>query len=66
MVQKLSGIAGREVPGVYGMGNIARRTFDAISERMPGSRAQVSEGVSVGVGASLSGCGIEAGWAQER
>lgn len=47
VVQKLSGIAAREVPGVYGMGNIARRTFDAISERIPGSRTQVSGGVSV-------------------
>lgn len=47
VVQKLSGIAAREVPGVYAMGNIARRTFDAISERIPGSRTQVSGGVSV-------------------
>lgn len=47
VVQKLSGIAAREVPGVYAMGNAARRTFDAISERIPGSRTQVSGGVAV-------------------
>lgn len=47
VVQKLAGIAAREVPGVYAMGNAARRTFDAISERIPGSRTQVSGGVSV-------------------
>lgn len=47
VVQKLAGIATREVPGVYGMGNAARRAFDAISERIPGSSTQVSGGVSV-------------------
>ncbi|GAA3074798.1 MULTISPECIES: Asp23/Gls24 family envelope stress response protein [Actinomycetes] len=47
VVQKLSGIAAREVPGVYAMGSAARRTFDAISERIPGSKTQVSGGVSV-------------------
>ncbi|TLP96212.1 Asp23/Gls24 family envelope stress response protein [Nesterenkonia salmonea] len=47
VVQKLAGIAAREVPGVHSMGNIARRTFDAISERIPGSQTQVSGGVSV-------------------
>lgn len=47
VVQKLAGIAAREVPGVHSMGNAARRTFDAISERIPGSRTQVSGGVSV-------------------
>nr|WP_245324386.1 Asp23/Gls24 family envelope stress response protein [Nesterenkonia lacusekhoensis] len=47
VVQKLSGLAAREVPGVYAMGDAARRTFDAISERIPGSKTQVSGGVSV-------------------
>ncbi|GAA1179095.1 MULTISPECIES: Asp23/Gls24 family envelope stress response protein [Nesterenkonia] len=47
VVQKLAGIAAREIPGVYAMGNVARRTFDAISERIPGSKTQVSGGVSV-------------------
>ena len=47
VVQKLAGIATREVPGVFGMGNAARRAFDAISERIPGSSTQVSGGVSV-------------------
>lgn len=47
VVQKLAGIAAREVSGVYAMGNAARRTFDAISDRIPGSRSQVAGGVSV-------------------
>ena len=47
VVQKLAGIAAREVPGVHAMGNAARRTFDAIAERIPGSQTNVSGGVSV-------------------
>lgn len=47
VVQKLAGIAAREVPGVYSMGNAARRAFDSISERIPGSQTNVSGGVSV-------------------
>ncbi|MBM6589684.1 MULTISPECIES: Asp23/Gls24 family envelope stress response protein [unclassified Brevibacterium] len=47
VVAKLSGIAAREVPGVFGMGNAARRTFDALAERIPGSQTNVSGGVSV-------------------
>ena len=47
VVQKLAGIAAREVPGVHSMGNAARRAFDAISERIPGSQTNVSGGVSV-------------------
>ena len=47
VVQKLAGIAAREVPGGYSMGNAARRAFDAISERIPGSQTNVSGGVSV-------------------
>ncbi|WP_129358369.1 MULTISPECIES: Asp23/Gls24 family envelope stress response protein [Micrococcaceae] len=47
VVQKLAGISAREVPGVYSMGNAARRAFDSISERIPGSQTNVSGGVSV-------------------
>ncbi|MBD8019764.1 Asp23/Gls24 family envelope stress response protein [Brevibacterium gallinarum] len=47
VVQKLAGIATREVPGVAEMGNAARRAFDAINERIPGSQTNVSGGVSV-------------------
>ncbi|MDN5604356.1 MAG: Asp23/Gls24 family envelope stress response protein [Kocuria sp.] len=47
VVQKLAGVSAREVPGVYSMGNAARRAFDSISERIPGSQTNVSGGVSV-------------------
>ena len=47
VVQKLAGMATREVPGVYAMGSSARRAFSAITERIPGSQTNVSGGVSV-------------------
>ena len=47
VVQKLAGVATREVPGVYAMGNAARRAFSAVTDRIPGSQTNVSNGVSV-------------------
>ncbi len=47
VVQKLAGVAAREVPGVYAMGNAARRAMTAFSDRIPGSQTNVSGGVSV-------------------
>lgn len=47
VVAKLSGIAAREVPGVFGMGTAARRAFDTLTDRIPGSATNVSGGVSV-------------------
>ncbi|MDK1360775.1 Asp23/Gls24 family envelope stress response protein [Arthrobacter sp. zg-Y820] len=47
VVQKLAGMATREVPGVFAMGNAARRAFSSMTERIPGSQTNVSNGVSV-------------------
>lgn len=47
VVQKLAGIATREVPGVYAMGNAARRAFSAVADRIPGSQTNYGNGVSV-------------------
>ncbi|WP_052273948.1 MULTISPECIES: Asp23/Gls24 family envelope stress response protein [Arthrobacter] len=47
VVQKIAGIATREVPGVYAMGSAGRRAFSSLSERIPGSQTNVSGGVSV-------------------
>ena len=47
VVAKLSGIAAREVPGVFSMGTAARRAFDTLTDRIPGSQTNVSGGVSV-------------------
>jgi uncharacterized alkaline shock family protein YloU len=47
VVQKIAGIAAREVPGVYAMGSAGRRVFSSLSERIPGSQINVSGGVAV-------------------
>ncbi|MFJ3959192.1 Asp23/Gls24 family envelope stress response protein [Arthrobacter sp. NPDC090010] len=47
VVQKIASIAAREVPGVYAMGNAARRTFNSIAERIPGASANTAGGVNV-------------------
>lgn len=47
VVQKLAGMATREVPGVFAMGSSGRRAFSALTERIPGSQTNVSGGVSV-------------------
>lgn len=47
VVQKLAGMATREVPGVYAMGSPGRRAFNAFAERIPGSQTNVSGGVTV-------------------
>ncbi|GAA1548900.1 MULTISPECIES: Asp23/Gls24 family envelope stress response protein [Brevibacterium] len=47
VVAKLSGIAAREVPGVFSMGNAARRALDTLADRIPGSQTNLSGGVSV-------------------
>lgn len=51
VVQKIAGIAAREVPGVYDIGGGAVRAMAAIRERIPGSGGpSVTQGVAVEVG----------------
>jgi uncharacterized alkaline shock family protein YloU len=51
VVQKIAGMACREVAGVYSMGTGTMRAFAAIRERIPGSSGpNVSQGVGVEVG----------------
>jgi uncharacterized alkaline shock family protein YloU len=52
VVQKIAGIACREIGGVYAMGNNTGRTFGAIREAIPGSLGtpNVAQGVRVQVG----------------
>jgi uncharacterized alkaline shock family protein YloU len=47
VVAKIAGIATREVPGVFAMGNAARRAINALTQRIPGGQTNVSGGVSV-------------------
>ncbi|MEC3982536.1 Asp23/Gls24 family envelope stress response protein [Amycolatopsis sp. H20-H5] len=50
VVQKVAGLATREVSGVYALGGGAARAFSAIRERIPGASASAGQGVSVEVG----------------
>ncbi|GIF78089.1 Asp23/Gls24 family envelope stress response protein [Asanoa siamensis] len=51
VVQKIAGMAAREVSGVFAMGSGAARTVGAIKERIPGSTgASIGQGVGVEVG----------------
>lgn len=50
VVSKIAGVATREVNGVHSLGGGAARTVGALRERIPGSRTNHSQGVSVEVG----------------
>ncbi|MGW8592594.1 Asp23/Gls24 family envelope stress response protein [Dietzia sp. NPDC055877] len=50
VVAKIAGMAAREVPGVYDMGNAARRAFSAVADRIPNAQTNVTGGISVSKG----------------
>ncbi|MBN6038494.1 Asp23/Gls24 family envelope stress response protein [Amycolatopsis sp. 195334CR] len=50
VVQKVAGLATREISGVYALGGGAARAFSALRERIPGATASAGQGVSVEVG----------------
>ncbi|WET82069.1 Asp23/Gls24 family envelope stress response protein [Amycolatopsis sp. QT-25] len=50
VVQKVAGIATREVTGIHALGGGVSRAFGAIRERIPGSGTVTTSGVSVEVG----------------
>ncbi len=51
VVQKIAGVACREVSGVHAMGSSGTRAFGAVRERIPGSSGpNVAQGVGVEVG----------------
>lgn len=50
VVQKIAGMAAREVSGVAELGGGTARAFGAIRERIPGSSSSAGQGVSVEVG----------------
>lgn len=53
VVQKIAGVACREVAGVHAMGTGGSRAFSALRERIPGSTGpNVAQGVGVEVGES--------------
>jgi uncharacterized alkaline shock family protein YloU len=50
VVQKIAGVAAREIGGVYKLGGGAARAFGAVREHIPGAGPSVVQGVSVEVG----------------
>lgn len=60
VVQKIAGIACREISGVHAMGAGASRAFGAIKERIPGSSGpNVAQGVGVEVGATQAAIDLD-------
>ncbi|MCX4093579.1 Asp23/Gls24 family envelope stress response protein [Nocardia sp. alder85J] len=50
VVQKVAGLAARQVRGVHDLGGGAARAFGAIRDHIPGASAGIGQGVSVEVG----------------
>jgi uncharacterized alkaline shock family protein YloU len=50
VVQKIAGLAAREINGVHKLGGGAAQAFGALRERIPGASTNASQGVSVEVG----------------
>ncbi|WP_338899006.1 Asp23/Gls24 family envelope stress response protein [Streptomyces sp. TG1A-60] len=50
VVEKIAGLAAREVMGVHAMGSGLSRTFGAVRDRVPGGSGAVTRGVKVEVG----------------
>src|SRR3954449_2602916 len=50
VVQKIAGLAAREVAGVYALGGGTARTLGALRERIPGASQAIGQGVTVEVG----------------
>lgn len=50
VVQKIAGLATREVHGVFDLGGGTARAFGALRERIPGASTSAGQGVSVEVG----------------
>ncbi|CAM5559264.1 Asp23/Gls24 family envelope stress response protein OS=Streptomyces alboniger OX=132473 GN=CP975_07735 PE=3 SV=1 [Streptomyces alboniger] len=50
VVEKIAGLAARDVEGVHAMGGGLARTFGAVRDRVPGGSKSVSRGVKAEVG----------------
>jgi uncharacterized alkaline shock family protein YloU len=50
VVEKIAGMAARDVMGVHAMGSGISRTFGAVRDRVPGGSRSVTRGVKVEVG----------------
>jgi uncharacterized alkaline shock family protein YloU len=59
VVQKVAGIAAREVSGLHALGGGVSRAFGALKERIPGSGTAATTGVSVEVGEKQAAVDLE-------
>ena len=59
VVSKIAGIATREIEGVHALGGGAARAVGMLRDRIPGSRTNLSQGVSVEVGEKQAAVDIE-------
>ncbi|TLF72862.1 Asp23/Gls24 family envelope stress response protein [Nocardia cyriacigeorgica] len=59
VVQKVAGLAAREVRGVHNLGGSAARAFGTIRDRIPGASASIGQGVSVEVGETQAAVDLE-------
>jgi uncharacterized alkaline shock family protein YloU len=59
VVEKIAGLAAREVIGVHAMGGGMARTLGAVRERVPGGSRSVSQGVKVEVGETQTAIDLE-------
>ncbi|MEV7618162.1 Asp23/Gls24 family envelope stress response protein [Streptomyces sp. NPDC089799] len=50
VVEKIAGMATREVPGIHSLGSGMARTLGAVTDKVSGSRSGVTRGVKVEVG----------------
>ncbi|MER5886344.1 Asp23/Gls24 family envelope stress response protein [Streptomyces sp. NPDC001941] len=50
VVEKIAGLAARDVVGVHAMGSGLSRTFGAVRDRVPGGKPSVTRGVKAEVG----------------
>ncbi|WP_327681945.1 Asp23/Gls24 family envelope stress response protein [Kitasatospora sp. NBC_00458] len=50
VVEKIAGMAAREVSGIHSLGSGISRTFAAMRDRVPGGRANVGRGIKAEVG----------------
>src|SRR5688500_10954852 len=58
VVERIAGIAAREIPGVYAMGSAVGRAFSSMGQRMPGQQQSVSGGVSIEKGERQTAIGV--------
>ena len=59
VVQKVAGLAAREIKGVHALGGGATRALSALRERIPGATASAGQGVSVEVGERQAAVDLE-------